>query len=66
MGKSQYNIGNLPQIQELINEMIMSKIRKMTYPNRKTLKIPMSQNSKHKLPRELDISSIRRESPRST
>ncbi len=65
VGKSQYNIGNLPQIQELINEMILSKIRKMTYPNRKTLKIPMSQSRKHKLSTELDISSIQRDSTRS-
>jgi len=55
IGKSKFSINNIPgvknslkffinfsKLKDMISDLILKKFQKMTYPNRKQLKIPMT------------------------
>lgn len=42
VGKSQYNLSSLPSVSDIIREFLAFKIRRMTYPNKEKVRIPMA------------------------
>lgn len=44
VGKSQYNLTSLPSVSDIIREFLAFKIRRMTYPNKEKLRVPMADS----------------------
>jgi len=42
IGENQYAISSIPQASSLITELITKKLKKMTYPYRKEIDLPMA------------------------
>lgn len=42
VGKSQYNLTSLPSVSDIIREFLAFKIRRMTFPNKEKLRVPMA------------------------
>jgi hypothetical protein len=46
VGRSQYNLGSLPSVSDIIREFLAFKIRQMTFPNTEKLQIPMARKQR--------------------
>jgi hypothetical protein len=47
-GESKMNLKKIPFVEETFRQLIFFTLRKMTYPNKNTMKIPMTYRNKDK------------------
>lgn len=43
---ADFNIGNIPSAKELISELVLNKVKLLTYPNKQTVEIPLVKKEK--------------------